>query len=103
MGRKAGGKNFGKFTEYEVKQIEISEEERKKLPEVFTCINKDFIGIQDLIDSSSLSYDTCAKIIREIKSVSDVFGISGFVHRTDYFLFFSKKFTTINQKVGEEA
>lgn len=92
MGRKAGGKNFGNFTEDPQKAIEVSDSEVKVLPEIFTSMGKDFITIRDIMETSGLSYDTCAKIIREIKSVSDVFKISGCVHRTDYYLFLSRRF-----------
>ena len=50
MGRKAGGKNFGNFdtepkqtvTEKAIAAGEISEADRARLPEIFTCIKKDF-------------------------------------------------------------
>lgn len=99
MGRKAGGKNFGNFTE-DITSIELTETERVQLPKVFTSFNKDFISVQDLIDSSGLSYNTCAKIVREIKSVSDIFNIAGYVHRTDYYLYLSRRFAT---KINQEA
>lgn len=92
MGRKAGGRNFGNFTEEPQETIAITETERRELPDIFTSISKDFISIQDLIETSGLSYDTCARIIREIKSVSDVFRIAGCVHRTDYFMYLSRRF-----------
>ena len=93
MGRKAGGKNFANFTEQPPQiAIDITETERRDLASVFTSIPKDFISIHDLMDTSGLSYDTCAKIVREIKGVSDVFGIAGCVHRTDYYLFLSRRF-----------
>ncbi len=91
MGRKAGGKNFGNFTEVQT-SIEITEAEREQLPKIFTSFDKDFISVQDLMDTSGLSYNTCTKIIREIRSVSDVFGIAGCVHRTDYYLYLSRRF-----------
>ncbi len=91
MGRKAGGKNFGNFTE-EITSIEITGSEREQLPKVFTSFDKDFISVQDLMNTSGLSYDTCAKIIREIKSISDIFHIAGYVHRTDYFMYLSSRF-----------
>lgn len=93
MGRKAGGKNFGNFTEAPQTSIEVTEVEQNALPNIFTSIKKDFISIQDIMETSGLSYDTCSKIIREIKSVSDVFKIAGCVHRTDYFMFISRRFT----------
>lgn len=100
MGRKAGGKNFGNFdtepkmtaTEKAIATGEISAEDKARLPEIFTCIKKDFICIEDLMTDSGLGYDTCAKIIREIKAVSDTFRISGCVHRTDYYAYLSRKF-----------
>ncbi len=97
MGRKKGGKNFGNFIEEEKNQIEILGTEKETLPEIFTCIDKDFISVQDLIQTSGLSYDTCARIIREIKSVSDVFKIAGCVHRTDYFLYLSRQFKVMGE------
>lgn len=95
MGRKAGGRNFGNFTEEPQETIAITETERRELPDIFTSIPKDFISIQDLIETSGLSYDTCARIIREIKSVSDVFRIAGCVHRADYFMYLSRRFATV--------
>jgi len=92
MGRKAGGKNFGNFSEEEKLPIEVPETEKKALSDIFTCINKDFITLRDLQESSGLSYDTCAKIIRQIKAVSDLFGISGCIHRTDYFMYISRQY-----------
>ena len=93
MGRKPGGKNFGNFTEAPVAAVavKVTEMERHDLPNIFTSITKDFISVRDLMDSSGLSYDTCTKIIREIKAISDVFGIVGFVHRTDYYLYLSRR------------
>lgn len=98
MGRKAGGKNFGGFIEEAQTPIEVTDTEVKVLPEIFTSISKDFITIRDIMESSGLSYDTCAKVIREIKNVSDVFKISGCVHRTDYFMFLSRRFVV--QQIG---
>lgn len=100
MGRKAGGKNFGNFeeepkqtvTEKAIAAGVISTEDKARLPEIFTCIKKDFIGVKDFMDISGLGYDTCAKIIREIKAVSDTFKISGYIHRTDYYAYLSRKF-----------
>ena len=92
MGRKAGGKNFGNYLNTQALPIEVTEEEKDSLADIFTCIPKDFIGVQDMINSSGLSYETCIKIIREIKSVSDIFNISGYVHRTDDFLYIPRKF-----------
>ena len=87
MGRKAGGKNFANFKREPNQAIEISEISQMALKDIFTCINKDFIAIQDFQEYSRLSYETCARIIRQIKAVSDTFGISGCVHRTDYFMY----------------
>ena len=100
MGRKAGGKNFGNFdtepkqtvTEKAIAAGEISEADKARLPEIFTCIKKDFITVKDFMEISGLGYDTCAKIIREIKAISDIFRISGCVHRTDYYAYLSRKF-----------
>lgn len=100
MGRKAGGKNFGNFTEastattveQEISAGLVNPEEKKVLAEIFTCIHKDFISIKDFMADSGLGYDTCAKIIREIKAISDIFRISGCVHRTDYYAYLSRKF-----------
>lgn len=93
MGRKAGGKNGGNFVEEEKQPVLISVSERNSLPDIFTSIEKDFISIQDIINASGLSYDVCAKIVREVKAVSDIFHISGYVHRTDYFVYLSRRFT----------
>ncbi len=93
MGRNAGGKNFGNFVEADKQPIIVSVGERNCLPDIFTSIAKDFISIQDLIEASGLSYDMCAKIVREIKAVSDIFHISGYVHRADYFLYLSRRVT----------
>jgi hypothetical protein len=95
MGRRKGGKNFGNFVEEKNEPILVYDNEMQSLPNIFTSINKDFITIDDLINSSGLSYDTCARVIREIKAVSDVFKISGVVHRTDYYLFLSRRFNKI--------
>jgi hypothetical protein len=91
MGRKAGGKNFGNFQADvdEVKPVLVTEEDKNRLPDIFTSIDKDFITVKDLQDTSGLSYDTCCKIVRQIKSVSDIFHIAGCVHRTDYYLYLS--------------
>lgn len=89
MGRKAGGRNFGNFTEEPQETIVITETEQSELPDSFTTIPKDFISIQDLIVNSGLSYDTCARIIREIKNVCDSFHIAGYVHRSDYAMYLS--------------
>lgn len=100
MGRKAGGKNFGNFieastattVEQEISAGIVNPEEKKTLSEIFTCIHKDFISIKDFMEFSGLSYTACAEIIREIKAVSDTFKISGYIHRTDYYAYLSRKF-----------
>lgn len=97
MGRKAGGKNLGNFSEEARQPIAIPEAEKSQLPDVFTNFKKDFISVNDLMEDSGLSYDTCAKIIREIKGVSDVFGISGCVHRTDYYMYLSFRFKVLKE------
>ncbi len=104
MGRNKGGRNFGNIIDEEQPQSEIyiSDTEQQALPCIFTSFNKDFISIQDLMSASGLSYDTCAKVIREIKAVSDVFRISGCVHRTDYFLYLSRRFV-VQQASGKTA
>ncbi len=103
MGRKKGGHNFGNLIETEPPQTEIyvTEAEQHVLPNIFTSIDKDFISITDLMTASGLSYDTCAKVIREIKGVSDVFRIAGCVHRTDYFMYLSRRFAV--QQAGSTA
>ena len=101
MGRKQGGKNFGNFTEEQPIATIVTEQEKEQLPQIFTCIQKDFIGVKDLMDVSGLSYETCAKIIREVKAVSDTFRISGYIHRSDYFMFLSRRFEIIEIKRQE--
>lgn len=97
MGRKAGGKNFGHLSEEARQPIAIPEAEKEQLPNIFTNFKKDFISVTDLMEDSGLSYDTCAKIIREIKEVSDVFGVSGYVHRTDYFMYLSFRYNALTE------
>ena len=96
MGRKAGGKNGENLGTPEKEPTLITADERNSLPDIFTSINKDFISIQDIKSASGLSYDACAKIVREIKAVSDIFNISGYVHRTDYFVYLSRKFAIMS-------
>ncbi|MCD8200539.1 MAG: hypothetical protein LUD47_00510 [Clostridia bacterium] len=50
----------------------------------FTCVDKDFFGADDFAVMLGMSHDEGAKIIRQIKAVSDIFGITGRVHRADY-------------------
>lgn len=90
---------MGKVAEQE-KTIVITEQERNALPKVFTSLNKDFITIDDLMKTSGLSYGQCAKMIREIQAVSNIFNISGVVHRTDYFIFQSKRFSIMQEAMN---
>lgn len=92
MGRKAGGRNYENISA-ERRGVELPQNEIDKLPSIFTSINKDFISVADMIEVSGLSYDTCTKIIRQIKSISDIFGIAGHVHRTDYYAFIVRQFS----------
>lgn len=103
MGRKAGGKNYGNMNTEVQQPIVIPEEEKNALPDIFTCFTKDFITVSDLVESSGLSYDTCSKIIREIKGISDVFGISGCVHRTDYFMYLSFRFAVLKENANANS
>lgn len=98
MSRKAESKNNS--ADAVRPSIDIPEAEKNALPEIFTCFTKDFISVNDLKESSGLSYDTCSKIIREIKCVSDVFGISGYVHRTDYFMYLSFRFSILKEEAN---
>ena len=97
MGRKAGGKNGQNLYVEHKRSVEVSEVEQKAISEIFTCINKDFISVQDFQEYSGLSYETCTRIIRQIKSVSDVFNISGYVHRTDYYLYLARYFVNTGE------
>ncbi len=92
MGRKPGSKNFGNLTS-ETHGVALPQSEKDKLHLIFTTINKDFISTADLMNDSGLSYDTCARIMRQIKAVSDIFGISGHVHRTDYYVYVARQFS----------
>ncbi|MDE7438948.1 MAG: hypothetical protein K2N23_00305 [Clostridia bacterium] len=94
MGRKLGGKNGTKLIEEEQPTL-ITVDERNSLPDIFTSIAKDFISIKDIESASGLSYQQCAKIVREIKAVSDIFHIAGYVHRTDYFVYLSRRFACV--------
>ena len=102
MGRPKGSKNAGNTEKILTEPIAVTEDEKSDLSKVFTSIQKDFIGINDLMNASGLSYDICAKIIREIKAISDSFGISGYVHRLDYFIFVSRRFEIMKIK-GQEV
>lgn len=100
MGRKPGGKNFenlNKAKESKKQPIGILETDKEKISDIFTRINKDFISVQDFMEDSGMSYQVCARIIREIKGISDVFHISGYVHRTDYFAYLSFRFNAIKE------
>lgn len=92
MGRKAGGKNYANMAVEVPMPINITEAERETLPKIYTCFEKDIISIEDFMSMSGLSYSICAKIVREIKSISDVLNIQGCVHRTDYFMYLSRRF-----------
>lgn len=61
------------------------------LKDVFTTINKDMISVQDFMSNTGLSYDTCLKLVRQIKAISDLCGISGYVHRMDYYMYLSSR------------
>ena len=100
MGRKAGGKNFQNFNkgkEEKKQPINILETDKEMLLKNFTHFDKDFISIQDFMADSGLSYEMCARIIREIKSISDAFGISGCIHRMDYGAYLSFRFSAIKE------
>lgn len=104
-GRKAGGSNFKPLAEQAVQEptflkADPSEPQTNDtiLPEIFTTINKDFIRIDDLMAASGLAYDTCSRIIREIKAISDTFQIAGTVHRADYYAYI--KFRLNRQEVA---
>lgn len=89
MGIKPGSENFeGEHN----RVIEVSEVNQMDLSRIFTCINKDFISVQDFQEYSGLSYEICTRIIRQIKSISDSFHISCYVHRTDYYLYLMRNF-----------
>lgn len=92
MGRPKGSKNHARLEE-EPAPVQVTEDEKGSLAEIFTSIEKDIISIEDFQKSSGLSYQVCAKLVREIKAVSDILKISGFVHRTDYFIYLSRKFS----------
>lgn len=102
MGRPKGSKNAGTREQAPGQPTLVSIEEKEKLSEVFTSITKDFIGARDLMEASGLSYDICLKIIREIKAVSDSFGISGYVHRSDYYIFMSRRFKAVAATSAEK-
>lgn len=92
MGRPKGSKN-GVRTKEEPAPVCVTEDEKNRLAEIFTSIEKDIISIDDFQKSSGLSYQVCAKLVREIKGVSDILNITGYVHRTDYYIYLSRKFS----------
>ncbi len=53
--------------------------------EIFTVTDKDFLDVHDFMEMTGLADGRCYQIIREIKSVSDIFKIAGMVHRVDYY------------------
>ena len=95
MGRPKGSKN-GVRSKEGVAPVRVTEDEKNRLAEIFTSIGKDIISIDDFQQSSGLSYQVCAKLVREIKGVSDILNISGCVHRADYYIYLSRKFTVIS-------
>ena len=103
MGRPKGSKNAGNQVQEPEKVTLVSVNEKEKFSDVFTSIPKDFIGVGDLMDASGLSYNTCLKLIHEIKAVSDSFGISGYVHRLDYFIFLSRRFEAVQMSEGGQV
>ena len=98
MGRKAGGKNFENLVEEPKQPTVVPQSVMDKLHEIFTKIDKDIITISDFMEHSGLSYDICAKMIRQIKGVSDTFGIKGCVHRADYFVYLTFRFKVQENK-----
>lgn len=99
MGRPKGSKNYARISEKPA-PIKITEDEQRSLSDIFTSIGKDLISIDDFQQSSGLSYQVCAKLVREIKSVSDILNISGYVHRADYFIYLSRKFSVAKSNAG---
>ena len=97
MGRPKGSKNYVK-TDAEPAPVQITEDEKNSLSAIFTSIEKDIISIDDFQRSSGLSYQLCAKLIREIKGVSDILHISGVVHRADYFIYLSRRFSVVSSR-----
>lgn len=92
MGRKASGKEF-EILKGEPNQLkEVFKADQIAFTKIFTCINKDFISVQDFQENSGLSREICISIVNQIKSVSDIFHIAGSVHRTDYYLYIVRNF-----------
>lgn len=92
MGRPKGSKNYSTVAPVPAPTVKVTAAEKEKLTEIFTCSKKDVISIRDFMEMTGLSYDLCAKLVREIKSVSDIIGIVGHVHRTDYFMYLSRRY-----------
>lgn len=53
----------------------------------FTTIDKDFINVADVEEMTGLSANEAMRLIREVKSVSDIWGLKGKIHRLDYLKF----------------
>ena len=87
MSKPKGSKNYGNLMSETV--IEASTDVRSNIKDIFTTINKDMISVQDFMSNTGLSYDTCARLVRQIKATSDICGVSGYVHRTDYYIYLS--------------
>ena len=101
MGRPKGSKNFSHLNA-EREPVKVTEDEKRSLAEIFTSIGKDILSIEDFQQSSGLSYEICARLVREIKAVSNILNISGHVHRIDYFIYLSRKLDVVNMKRGDE-
>ena len=99
-GRPKGSRNHGRVIEEKEPVVTCVELGEGTLAKVFTCSNKDFIGVKDLEELSGLSYATCTELIRRIKKFSDIFGVSGYIHRTDYYAFLKHFF--VKDDEGEE-
>ena len=54
-------------------------------------MDKELIRIADMQAALDVPYDTAAKIIRTIKTYSDLLGISGAVCRQDYVNFMNRE------------
>lgn len=63
------------------------------IEQLFTGSNRDFFTIDWFMEQTGLKRTRCAQIVREIKSVSDVFGLPGMVHRTDYYRYCTREET----------
>lgn len=59
--------------------------------EAFTASDRDFFDIEWFMKQTGLKYTKCAQLVREIKSVSDVFGLPGMVHRVDYMRYVNRE------------